>query len=272
MVQSSSFQQMQRIPAEELSDCKTWQLPVIDDQGRVIPSAEKEARDKRQADRRRNQESIEDVDVPLKSRHGMSAQDMQAIFDAAEKDGFEQGRNAGYEKGLAEGFAAGQQQGLMEMRQHLVAEQQRFQKLAQALLQPVQDQDAAIENLLVETICTLTRALVERELLTDSGDIVALVRKAVTALPVGSRNLRVYLNPDDLAAVETYAEEQQLDWAFVVDADLAPGGCRLETSESLVDFSVALRLEQLLQDFVNKQLAGGDPDDQVDTGDEGAPL
>ena len=270
--------QAKLIPADEAQEAKRYQLPIIDDQGRVLPSAEKEARDKREAERRRGQEKIEDVDMPLKHRSGLSAQDMQEIFDAAEKDGFAQGEKAGYEKGMAEGFAAGQQQGVMEMRQHLVAEQMRFQKLAQALLHPLEEQDAAIEQMLVDTICILTRALVERELLSDSGDMVKLVKKAVDALPVGSQQLRIYLNPDDLAAVETYAEEQQLDWTFVADAQLDIGGCRVETSESRVDFSVATRMEQLLKDFVNKQLAGGDaededslpieePDDQSDDGE-----
>jgi len=250
------------IPAEEAQDVKPYQLPVIDDQGRVLPSAEKETRDRLEAERLREQEKIEDVDLPLENRAGFSAQELQEIFDAAERDGFAQGEKAGYEKGMADGYAAGQQQGLMEMRQHLLAEQTRFQKLVQSLLHPLEEQDAAIEQMLLETICTLTQAMVERELLTDSGDMIALVQKAVAALPVGSEHLRIYLNPEDLAAVETYARELQLDWTFIADAQLDKGGCRVETSESRVDFSVAKRLEQLLKDFVNKRLVSSDRADE----------
>src|SRR5690606_3390166 len=118
-----------RIPAESMTDYQAWHLPVIDDNGSVLSSAEKEARDKQAAQKKREHESIESVDMPLTRQAGMTAQDMQEIFDAAEKEGFAQGQNEGFEKGRAEGFAAGQQQGLMEMRQQLTLEQERFQKL-----------------------------------------------------------------------------------------------------------------------------------------------
>lgn len=246
-----------RIPAEEMPEYQTWRLPVIDDNGRVLSSAEKEARE---AQRQRENESIEDVEVSLAGAGGMTAHEMQEIFDAAEKEGFAQGHRQGLEKGRAEGYEAGQQQGLMEMRQQLVIEQQRFQKLAQALLQPMHEQDSDIESMLLDAICTLTRSLVQRELITDSSHIASLVKTAAAALPVGSKNLRIVLNPDDLAAVEAYAAEQQLDWKFFGDVSLQSGGCRVETEESRVDFSVERRLNALLQQFINKQLADAEED------------
>ena len=159
---------------------------------------------------------------------------------------------------------AGRQQGLMEMRAQLVAEQQRFQKLANALLEPINAQDTDVEHLLLDVICTLTQSVVQRELLTDSSHIVSLVKSAVQVLPIGSKNIRVCLNPDDLAAVETYAAEQQLGWHFFGDGELLPGGCRIETPESRVDFSVSSRLQTVLEQFISKQLASGDSDDEDD--------
>src|SRR5690606_3525816 len=144
---------------------------------------------------------------------------------------FAQGHKEGFDKGMAEGYEAGQQQGLMEMRQHLVTEQQRFQKLAQALLDPIGEQDSDLEKLLLNVVCTLTESVVQRELLTDWNQILSLVKAAVAASPVRSKNLRIILNPDDLAAVETCAQELQLHWQFIGDAQLTPGGCRLEASE-----------------------------------------
>jgi flagellar assembly protein FliH len=253
-----------RIPAEEMKAYKAWKIPLIDDNGRVLSSAEKEAKERRAAQLKRDKETIEDVNLPLTARAGMSAQEMQKIFDDAEKDGFAQGHKEGLEKGRAEGYEAGQQQGLMEMRQQLVAEQMRFQKLAQALLNPMQEQDGDIEKMLLDIICTLTESVVQREIITDSSQIVSLVKTAVAALPVGSKNLRVCLNPDDLAAVESYAEEQQLEWTFRGDVSLEPGGCRVETAESRVDFSVAQRLQTVLEQFVNKQFGNGEDGEEND--------
>lgn len=261
-----------RIPAETVANVQTWMLPPITDNGRVLSSAEKEAKERRDALLKRNKESIQTVEMPAPATNvGMTAQEMQAIFDEAEKEGFEQGHKEGFAKGNAEGYEAGRQQGLMEMRAQLVAEQQRFQKLTHALLNPLAEQDGDIEHLLLDVICTLTQSVVQRELLTDSSQILALVKQAVDVLPIGSKNIRVCLNPDDLAAVETYAEEQQLEWKFFGDVKLQPGGCRIETPESRVDFSASSRLQTVLEQFITKQLASGEALDEEDQPfDEGA--
>jgi len=262
-----------RIASESVDKVQTWILPPITDNGRVLSSAEKEAKERREALLKRNKESIQTIEMPTPPANaGMTAQEMQAIFDEAEKDGYEQGHKEGFAKGNAEGYEAGRQQGLMEMRAQLVAEQQRFQKLAQALLNPLDEQDVDIEHMLLNVICTLTQSVVQRELLTDSSHIVSLVKQAIEALPVGSKNIRVSLNPDDLAAVETYAEEQQLDWKFFGDVVLQPGGCRVETPESRVDFSASSRLQIVLEQFITKQLASGDDLDEDDFDNQDQPL
>src|SRR5690554_3462099 len=268
--------QPNRIPAEEAGSFQTWHLPPVGAKGAVLPSAEKEAKEIEAEALQQSAESVEDIELPPGVPNtGMTAQEMQEIFDEAERDGFAQGHKDGYEKGMtegmAEGYEAGQQKGLMEMRQQLVAEQQRFQKLAEALLQPLRAQDDDLEKMLLDIVCTLTQSVVQRELTTDSSHIVELVKAAVEALPVGSSNLRICLNPDDLAAVETYAKEQQLEWRFFGDAQLSPGGCRVEAPNSRVDFSVANRLKSVLEQFVNKQLtdAGDDAEGLVEAGIEG---
>lgn len=252
-----------RIPAEAADQVTTWVLPPVSDNGKVLSSAEKEARERRERLLRREQEKIETVEIAVEEQTpqvGMTAEEMQAIFDAAEKDGFDQGHKEGFTKGNTEGYEAGRQQGLKEMRAQLVAEQQRFQALANALLNPMTAQDDDIEHMLLDVICTLTQSVVQREVQTDSSQILDLVRNAVNALPVGSKNIRVCLNPDDLAAIETYAAEQQLDWRFFGDTELLPGGCRIETPESRVDFSVSSRLQTVLEQFISRQLASSDDD------------
>lgn len=253
-----------RIPAEAVENASTWVIPPITEHGKILSSAEKEARERRERMLRREKETIETVEIPepeQPAQLGMTAEEMQAIFDVAEKDGFEQGHKDGFAKGNTEGYEAGRQQGLTEMRAQLVAEQQRFQKLAHALFEPVGAQDDDIEHMLLDIVCTLTQSVVQRELLTDSSHILGLVKSAVEALPIGSKNVRVCLNPDDLAAIETYASEQQLSWTFFGDNELLPGGCRIETPESRVDFSVSTRLKTVLEQFISKQLASDEDTD-----------
>lgn len=250
-----------RIAAEDLGEVTSWMLPPVDDTGRVLSSAEKEARVRREKLLRNGKEKIETVEIPEQQKTGMTAQELQEIFDAAEKDGFTQGHTEGFEKGKSEGYEAGRQQGLMEMRAHLTLEQQRFQSLANALINPLTAQDNDIEHMLLDVICSLTQSVIQRELLTDSSHILELVKTAVDALPVGSKNIRISLNPDDLVVVETYANEQQLDWKFFGDTQLQPGGCKVETPESRVDFSVSQRLQTVLEQFLTGQLAQTDGED-----------
>ncbi len=254
-----------RIPAEEAQNVRTWVIPPVADNGRVLSSAEKEARERREALLRGKKESIETIEIPeVPSAPVVTAEELQVMFDEAEKDGFAQGHKEGLAKGTAEGYEAGKQQALMELRPQLIAEQQRFHQLAQSLLAPIAEQQDDIEQMLLDIVCSLTQSVVQRELLTDSSQILDLVRLAVAALPVGAKNIRVTLNPDDLAEVESYAEEQQLDWKFRGDANLQAGGCRIETPESRVDYSVSTRLQAVLEQFVTRQLVGAEDESELD--------
>ena len=226
-----------RIPAETVDEITTWVFPPIDNNGKVLSSAEKEARERRNTLLSRKKESIQTVEIPEPPKqNAMTAEEMQNISDAAEKDGYAQGHKEGLAKGNAEGYAAGQQQGVMEMRAQLVTEQQRFRALVNSFLEPLTEQQNDIEQMLLESICCLTQSVIQRELSIDSTQIVTLVQAAIKALPVGAKHIRISLSPDDLAAVETYAEEQQLDWKFFANNELQSGGCIIETPESRVDF------------------------------------
>lgn len=243
-----------RIPAEELENYQPWVLPPIHgERDSALPTAQREARQREEDAAKRKGEKIEDVDYEG-GRTGLSAEEMQRIVDEAETEGREQGYKAGYDQGLAEGYDVGEKKGLEEMRQKLVAERQRFQHMIQALREPLAEQEDALEQWILDTVCVLTRSLVQRELLTDSSHIVEQVKAAVAALPAGAEHLRIYLNPDDLVLVEAYAEEHRLDWHFHADEQLLPGGCRVETRESQVDFSVEHRLAQQLEAFINRQM------------------
>ncbi|GAA5316900.1 MAG: flagellar assembly protein FliH [Candidatus Pelagadaptatus aseana] len=269
------------ITAEEAADYQAWSLPGFDGDGNVLPTAEKEARD-RQSDAitepeetpqaepavEEHQEIIEDVTAEEVSFSPITAEELQAITDAAEQEGFAKGKAEGVVSGHKEGLDRGYQEGLkkaqVEAAQKLNEQVGQLQAIAQSLMQPIAEQQHQIERMLVDFTCALTRQLVERELTTDSSHVLITVKEALAALPVGAENITLFLNPDDLALVESYAERQGEKWQFIGDADLLPGGCRLKTEASLVDYSVESQLSELLQLFKNKQLVGSDDGSQFD--------
>lgn len=253
-----------RIPAAEAGRWQSWALPDVANASRVA-SNEKLARDK---GGKRKGESVEDVDInDVQNFSGMTAEQLHGIVQSAEKEGFDKGYQDGLHQGRDEGYKAGQQQGLSEMRSQLMADQKRFNDLAKALLAPVEDQDQRLESLLLTMVERLAEAVVRRELATDPADIRALVRRAVSVLPSGPDKLRIYLNPEDLERVESYTREQP-GWHFIADAEMAAGGVRVETDDSVVNDSVERRLQEVLERFLQQQDSDENSSDEALFGSE----
>lgn len=207
-----------RIPAAEGQAWEPWTMPVIGDDEQVL-SVQKSSQEESAS------ESIEDVDLEAAHpQQALTAEQLAEIVREAEQEGFAKGHEEGLKQGYDEGFKSGQQQGLLEMRQQLTAEQKTFQSLAAGLFDPIEQQDELLEAMLLATIERLTRAVVLKELTTDRGDLIALVRQAVAALPRGRDRITVYLNPEDLSLVETYCQEHALDWVFHADPDVGVRG------------------------------------------------
>ena len=236
-----------RIPSNELGDCRVWRLPAFGRQGNIIPSAERE--DRERSAKGGPTEFIEDVsgeqEIPP-----MTADMLKKITEEAEKEGLQRG----YDEGLAKGLEQGREQGLDETRRDIQEQQQRLASIADALIKPMSDQDSALEDTIMDMVRQLTESVIKRELTVDSSNILSIVQQAITALPIGSKHLKVYLNPDDLALVEAFAEEQQKDWQFIGESSLLPGGCRIETNESLVNHTTERRVELLFQQLLLKKL------------------
>lgn len=243
-----------RIALEDLKGVSTWALPNVGTAGKVLSSAEKEARERHQ----RDQEIIEDVDDKDLPFAPMTAKELQAITEAAEKEGFNKGYQEGFTKGEQDGRERGLEQSKKQADQVLSTQVGQLLQIAEALVEPIAEQEQALEKLLLDYVLTLTAQLLERELQIDSTQVLGAVQKAIQALPVGATNIKVSVNPDDLALIETYAEETKKDWSFLADAQMLPGGCRIETEESLVDYTIEQRLEELSEQFLNKQLASVD--------------
>lgn len=247
---SDSKKLLNRIPAAEAGRWQSWSLPDVADAERRVSSNEKQAR---QRDGRRQGERVEDASLEqIQNFSGLTAEQLHNIVQQAEKEGFDKGYQDGLQQGRDEGHKAGQQQGLSEMRSQLMADQKRFKDLAQALLSPVEQQDQRLETLLLIMVERLTQAVVRRELATAREDMRGLIRQAVAALPTGPGHLRIFLNPDDLERVASYSREQS-EWQFIADADMAPGGVRVETGDSVVDDTVERRLHDVIERFLQQQ-------------------
>lgn len=152
------------------------------------------------------------------------------------KDIYEEAYAEGLEQGKKKGYAAG----LVEIR----AQANRLMQIIATLHEPLIQLDDQIEKELVALSIAIARQIVRRELKTDPGQIVAVVREAVASLPVGSRNVNLHLHPEDAALVRNALSLTGNDktWRVVEDPLFTRGGCKVVTDISQIDATLDTRI------------------------------
>ncbi|MBJ6137408.1 flagellar assembly protein FliH [Marinobacter litoralis] len=234
------------IPKENLTAWERWELPLLDEQG--------------------NQIAREEEVKPL------TAANLQEIREAARQDGYQEGREAGYQEGFAQGRAdghqegraageaegreQGQQQAAEAVQQENASRMERLDQVLGELLAPISRHEEELESALVNLTTVLARAVVFRELSIDTSQIRDVVRKALKSLPSTTDNVRVFIHPDDFEPVSEVAERLEAKPSIIQDDSLMPGGCRVETRNSLVDYTVEKRFQRAVQNMLEEQLAG----------------
>lgn len=145
----------------------------------------------------------------------------------------QQAHDEGRAAGLAEGRAIAQQ----ELKECAARLESVYAAAAHPLL--ALDEQAAGE--LAQLAMIVARRVVASELHLMPELVAKAVREAAKALPAATREIRVYLHPDDLALVRAM-EIAERDWQLVADPNLDRGDCRIESERSRLDARVATRL------------------------------
>ncbi|WP_148862331.1 flagellar assembly protein FliH [Marinobacter fonticola] len=247
-----------RIPSEELTAYERWELPLLDEHGNTVAHSREEERDVK----------------PL------TAADIEAIRQEAWEDGQREGREAGHQEGLTSGREAGHQEGLeqglaegreqgrqdaLEKTSAEVAQGlERLEKLLSELVDPIRRHEDELETALFNLATVLARAVVYRELQTDSSQIRAVVREALASLPSTQENVRLRVNPADVEWVREAANRLDAEASIVEDDTILAGGCQAETRHSLVDFTVEKRFQKAVQRMLDQQLDSDQPGDSVE--------
>ncbi len=200
-----------------------------------------------------------------------TAEDIEEIQEQARqeayKEGFSQGHqegvDTGFKEGIEQGSAQGMQQGMAQGIEQGVQQMQQvvdqWQQLISCLTAPLAVLDKQVEQELVALAMAVAKHLVRRELKTEPGQVIAVVREAVSVLPVSARDIRVLLHPDDKKlmqeslSVDLAGEESAHRWRIIEDPMLTRGGCKIETETSFIDASVETRLAAIIA-----QVLGGD--------------
>ena len=170
----------------------------------------------------------------------VTAEKLEAIEQAAYKEGKENGYKDGYNKG-------------MEKYKSKVDDTcKNLEALMTALVKPFEDLDEEVIEQTAGLAIAISRQLVRRELHAEPDHIIGVVRDALSALPVSARKIRVYLHPDDALLVRnvlSLKDENDTDmqpWHIIEDPLLSRGGCRINAENSVIDATVETRLQRII--------------------------
>lgn len=216
---------MSRIIAKESNSAnyQRWELPMVEDVSGAVANAK------------------EDRVSGL-----LSAEQIERIQSQAYKEAYD----AGFSQGRKEGMASGEAE--VNRNLHLLND------LLESLAQPFKQLDDDVEQELIGLSLAVARQLVRRELKTDPAQVVGVVHEALAVLPIGSRDVRVCLHPEDVKLMrDSFSQlEPEHNWSLVDDPSLTRGDCRIITETSQVEATLERRLAAVVS-----QLFGGDRND-----------
>lgn len=194
-----------------------------------------------------------------------TAEDIEAIRQAAYEEGFEQGKQEGFEQGQTEGFEEGQtkglesgheegfEKGLSEGQQQIDDEVNAWQAINQQFVDPLSQLDDQVEKEVIQLAVGLARAVINAELAINPDIIQSALRAGLKALPIQENRYQVYLNPNDLDIVKKQLSDENLNperWQLQESPELARGGCEIVTQNNAVDVTLERRIKDVLDRFL----------------------
>ena len=178
---------------------------------------------------------VNDESSPMHRRF-MTAEEIEKIQQQA----YEEGYKEGFDKGLADGQ--------VEINNRC----QQLESILNFLGHPLENIDEQVNQQIFQLSMSVAGHIIRREIRTDPGQVIAVVRAAMNALPVAERDVKVYLHPEDVALVRealSISEDEITEtrpWRIIEDPVLTRGGCRVRSENSTIDATVEARLNRVI--------------------------
>jgi flagellar assembly protein FliH len=193
------------------SNTQRWELPSVE--GDILPSS-----------------------TVNKPKRPPTAEELEAIHKEAYEEGFNLGRKEGRTIGHKEGFELASR----EMQTRI----DTLSGIINVLSEPLRQVDEEVEKSLTEMVHLIAKHLIRRELKTNEGEIIGVVRHVMSHLPISARNPRIHLNPEDIDLVKNALsiDDDKATWRLEADPLINRGGCLVETESSFIDATVEARI------------------------------
>ncbi|GGF52516.1 flagellar assembly protein FliH [Alteromonas lipolytica] len=244
----------------ELEEAQNWNLPYVDE---AVSSQD----DKTNALNRRSDwkyeppEEVEEILPP-------TAQEIEAIRQAAFDEGYAEGKQTGFDEGKAEGIpqgheegrAAGHQegfeQGLQEGQSQITQQAEVWESLVSQLHAPLEKVDEQVRREVVKLAVALARSVIRTEVQTNEAIILQALSEGLKVLPVEENHYSIHMHPEDIQLVQAHFGEDKVKergWTLIDSPAMARGGCDIVTQRNAVDLSIERRSRNVLDKFLLEQ-------------------
>ncbi|MCX8049936.1 MAG: flagellar assembly protein FliH [Methylohalobius sp.] len=252
------------LSSAEFDTVSPWQWPEVASEesfsSALQRDLEEEERKLPEADLRLTAEALEKIQKQAFEEAANAGR--EAGYREGYAKGSQEGYQAGYDKGFQQGYREGKEkaegQAKAQAEQALASEVAYLRQLMKALIDPLEQVDAQVEQELIALAMLTAKHLIRRELKTDPGQIVAVVREALALLPVARRHVTLVLHPKDAELVRGALDlgQSKVAWKIVEDPTLTRGGCRVETETSRIDATVENRLSAVIAAALGGERSG----------------
>ncbi|AMC34947.1 flagellar assembly protein FliH [Janthinobacterium sp. B9-8] len=232
------------IPREQLSAWEKWELASLHEaEAEAVAIEQVEVSDEpldepeaQGAEGDLSAESEDEEQLPAESADVSSAdvsfptaEEIEAIAQQAQSEGFEAGLEAG----------------------RLVAEDEanRLRAVLASVEMTLQKAEAALSNEVLDLAVVIARQMVREELNHAPERLLPILREVLASLPAARSPSRVFLNPEDLTAIAGMlgGDLPSDTWRLLADPHIEAGGCRIDTPDSAVDLSLPVRWQNILR-------------------------
>ncbi len=160
------------------------------------------------------------------------------------------------------GRAAGHADGLQAAQGEIRRRGAQVDALLAGLAAPLERLDAQVEEEILELVMAIARRLVRREIKSDPGEIMAVIREGIAALPVGERAIKLQLHPEDARLVEELlgAQDGGPSCRIIRDPAITRGGARISTDISAIDATLETRINRVFDRMLGSDRQGDGAD------------
>jgi flagellar assembly protein FliH len=238
-----------RIPADETTSFASWDMPEVKE-GQIVKVEKLKERGPRGELINVAKEEIIYSSLTAAQLEDISNQAYEDVRQQAYQDGLKQGHQEGYQAGLDDG------------KKTIAQQAQQLNTAVANVFSYLQGQDDEVEQALVNVATCIASSVLRRELTVDTSHIRAVVQDAIALLPMNVSNLSVHLSEQDhqFLSNDTEIPEQ---WTLQIDRTLKPGGCRVSSEQSVVDYTLEQQFQQTVNGLIEKRFAQLSPTAQA---------